>query len=65
MLKDKKLTIKDLLAKLEKHEEICSVKLDNIEKRLDDGTSRFIRLEHYIWGLYGAIFVTFIASKFI
>jgi len=59
------MTVKELLAKLEKHEEICTVKLDNIDKRLDEGTKRFIRLEQYIWGIYGAIFLSFLAGKFI
>lgn len=59
------MTVKELLARLEKHEEICTVKLDNIDKRLDEGTKRFIRLEQYIWGIYGAIFLSFLAGKFI
>ena len=59
------MTIKELLARLEKHEEICAVRLENIDKRLDEGSKRFIRLEHFIWGIYGAIFITFLANKFI
>jgi len=59
------MTIKELLAKLEKHEEICAVRLEAIDKRLDEGAKRFVRLEQYILGIYGAIFITFVADKFI
>tara|TARA_R100001591_G_scaffold30062_1_gene40957 strand:+ start:241 stop:435 length:195 start_codon:yes stop_codon:yes gene_type:complete len=62
-MKGKKMTIKELLARLEKHEEICAVRLENIEKRLDEGSKRFIRLEYYIWGIYAAIFISAFASK--
>ena len=59
------MTVKELLARLEKHEEVCAVRLEAIDKRLDEGTKRFVRLEQYILGIYGAIFITFIADKFI
>ena len=59
------MTVKELLAKLEKHEEICAIRLEAIDKRLDEGSKRFIRLEQYILGIYGAIFITFVADKFI
>ncbi len=59
------MTIKELLAKLEKHEEICAIRLEAIDRRLDEGSKRFVRLEHYIWGIYGAIFITFLADKLI
>ena len=59
------MTVKELLAKLEKHEEICAIRLETIDKRLDEGSKRFIRLEQYILGIYGAIFITFIADKLI
>ena len=58
-----RVTTKDLLAKLERHEAECGVRLKNIEQRLDEGSKRFIRLEQYIWGLYAAIFVSAIAGK--
>jgi len=60
-----RLTTKDLLARLEKHEEICAVRLEAIDKRLDEGSKKFVRLEYYIWGIYGAIFLSFLAGKFI
>jgi len=59
------MTVKELLARLEKHEEICAVRLEAIDKRLDEGAKRFVRLEQYILGIYGAIFITFLADKLI
>ena len=38
--------------KIDQHEEICAVRYKNIEARLESGSSRFIRLESMIWGLY-------------
>jgi|TARA_R110000787_G_scaffold59374_2_gene134624 hypothetical protein len=60
-----RLTTKELLAKLEQHESICGVKLDNIKKQLDDGQDRFIRLEQRIGGLYIAIVVVGLFNKFL
>ena len=60
-----RLTTKDLLARIEKHESECNIKYDHIKQRLDEGSKRFTRLEQYIWGIYGAIFITFVADKFI
>jgi hypothetical protein len=59
-----RITTKDLLARLEQHEAICAVKLEAIEKRHDSGSDKFKFQQNTIWGLYGAIFVTFIAGKF-
>ena len=59
------MTIKELLAKLEKHEEVCAVRLEAIDKRLDEGSKRFVRLEYYICGIYAAIFVSAFADRLI
>lgn len=37
---------------LQAHEDVCEVRYKNIEKRLDSGTAKFIRLENMIIGLY-------------
>ena len=60
-----RVTTKDLLARIEKHESECNIKYDHIKQRLDEGSKRFTRLEQYIWGIYGAIFISFIADKLI
>ena len=49
------LTMKQLLAKLEKHEAECGLKLDEINRRLDDGSTRFDFLQKSIWGLYALV----------
>jgi len=58
-----RLSAREVLIQLEKHEALCATRLDAIEKRLEDGSNKFIRIEQYIWGLYAAIFVTAIAGK--
>jgi len=58
-----RVSAREVLIQLEKHESLCATRLDAIEKRLEDGSKKFIRLEQYIWGLYAAIFVTAIAGK--
>jgi len=60
-----RVTTKELLARIEKHESECNIKYDHIKQRLDEGSKKFIRLEQYILGVYGAIFITFIANKFL
>lgn len=48
----KKQTTSELEQGLASHEEVCAVRYQSIEKRLDDGQQRFIRIEAQIWGLY-------------
>ena len=50
-----KLTMKELLVRLEKHEAECGIKLDGINKRLDESSNRFESLQNSIWGLYALI----------
>ena len=58
-----RITTKELLSRIEKHESECNIKYDHIKERLDEGSKKFIRLEQYILWVYGAIFITFIADK--
>ena len=60
-----RVTTKELLSRIEKHESECNIKYDHIKQRLDEGSKKFIRSEYYIWGIYGAIFITFFADKFV
>ena len=41
--------------KIEQHEEICAIRYEQIEQRLESGSQRFVRLEQMIWGLYALI----------
>ncbi len=47
------------------HEEICAIRYENIEKRLDSGQQRFIRLEAQIWGLYAILIGSTIVGQFV
>ena len=48
-------TSKEALIKLEAHEREHAVRYEYIEKRLDEGSAKFKRLELILWGLYGLI----------
>ena len=37
---------------LEIHEDICLLRYEQLDKRLESGSKRFVRLEQMIWGLY-------------
>ena len=45
-------TARESFAKIEAHERECTIRYENIEKRLDQGQIRFNKLENMIWGLY-------------
>lgn len=57
------MTIKDLLAKLEKHEAECGIHLKNINRRLEAGSEKFKFQQNTIWGLYALIIATGIIDK--
>jgi len=46
-------TAREALLKVEAHERECAIRYENIEKRLDEGSAKFRRLEYNMWGLYG------------
>ena len=48
-------TTKEALIKLEAHERECAIRYEYIEKRLEEGSAKFKRLEIILWGLYGLI----------
>lgn len=58
------ITKKTNLTKLELHEEICAIRYENIEKRMESGSKRFIRMEQQIWGLYALIIASQIIGAF-
>tara|TARA_R100001530_G_scaffold9383_1_gene9475 strand:- start:367 stop:555 length:189 start_codon:yes stop_codon:yes gene_type:complete len=45
-------TVREAFGKIEAHERECTIRYENIEKRLDQGQIRFNKLENMIWGLY-------------
>ncbi len=51
-------------SKLELHEQICSLRYENIERRMESGSKRFVRMEQQIWGLYALIIASQIIGAF-
>ena len=47
------------------HEKECSIRYENIERRLKEGSEKFKRLEYIIWGLYGLICASLGVDKFL
>ena len=62
---DKKLTTKELLALIEKHESNCAIRMANIERKFDSGSKRFARIEMQIIGIYGIIIALDILNRVI
>jgi|TARA_R110000772_G_scaffold205911_1_gene316558 hypothetical protein len=59
-------TAKDALLEIRAHERECAIRYKYIEKRLDEGSEKFKRLETLIWGMYPFIIATiFGAAKFL
>lgn len=58
------ITQKTDLTKLELHEQICAIRYENIEKRMESGSKRFVRMEQQIWGLYALIIASQIIGAF-
>jgi hypothetical protein len=52
-LRNRMTTVKEALILLESHEKQCAIRYEHIEKRLEEGSVKFKRLEFILWGLYG------------
>jgi hypothetical protein len=48
-------TAKEVLIRLEGHEKECNVRYTNIEKQLDDGSTKFKKAERMLWSMYPLI----------
>lgn len=57
------MTTKELLARLEKHESACAMRLEMIERRLDSGSDRMKRLEGYVIAVYPFFIGVLLALK--
>ena len=55
-------TAKDALNQISSYEKECAIRYQNIEKRLEEGSEKFKKLENMLWGVYpfmvGAIVLT-------
>ena len=58
-------TDRDALNKIESHERECAIRYQNIEKRLDEGSEKFKKLENMLWGVYPFIVGAIVLTKFI
>ena len=57
-------TVKETMSKIEAHEKECSIRYVNIERRLEEGSQKFKRLELMLWGIYPLIIGLFVVGKF-
>ena len=55
----------EALSEINAHQREYAVRYENIEKRLDEGSAKFKRLEMLLWGVYPFMIVTIVASKFL
>ena len=55
----------EALSEINAHQRECAVRYENIEKRLDEGSEKFKRLERLIWGVYPFIAISIFATKFL
>ena len=58
-------TVKDALAELNAHDRECAIRYEYIEKRLDEGSAKFKRLEMLLWGVYPFILGSIVFASFI
>ena len=53
----------EALVEIKSHQRECALRYENIEKRLDEGSAKFKKLEMLLWGVYPFIVVTMISAK--
>ena len=55
----------EALREIKAHQRECAVRYENIEKRLNDGSEKFKKLEMMIWGVYPFMVATIVAAKYL
>ena len=58
-------TIKDALNAIESHEKECAAIYKSIDKRLEDGSKRFDKLDNMIWAVYPFIVAVVFLARFV
>ena len=53
----------EALSEIKAHQRECAVRYENIEKRLNEGSEKFKKLEMMIWGVYPFIVGTIFLAK--
>ena len=54
---------KDALSEIKTHQRECAIRYEYIEKRLDEGSEKFKKLEMMIWGVYPFMVATIVAAR--
>jgi len=58
-------TVKDAITKIAAHEKECSLRYQNIEKRLESGEKRFDKLGSMLWAVYPFIVGAVVLVKYV
>ena len=58
-------TVKDALNAIEAHERECKALYKSIDKRLEDGSKRFDKLDNMIWAVYPFIVAVVFLARFV
>tara|TARA_Y100000361_G_C10912032_1_gene214480 strand:- start:236 stop:418 length:183 start_codon:yes stop_codon:yes gene_type:complete len=58
-------TVKDALNAIESHEKECKAIYKSIDKRLEDGSKRFDKLDNMIWAVYPFIVAVVFLARFV
>ena len=53
----------EALSEIKTHQRECAVRYEYIEKRLDEGSEKFKKLEMMIWGVYPFMVATIVAAR--
>ena len=53
------------IEKISAHERECAIRYENIEKRLEDGSKRFVRLDAMLWAIYPFIVGALVVSRYL
>ena len=56
-------SLRDLEMSQDSHEQVCAIRYENIEKRLDSGSKRFARIEGMIIGIYALIIASQVIAE--
>ena len=56
-------TAREASIRIDAHEKECAIRYEHIEKRLEEGSEKFKRIELILWGLYGLIAASFGIEK--
>jgi acyl carrier protein phosphodiesterase len=58
-------TVKECIARMSQHEAECALRYEAIERRLNDGSKRFDKLEKMLWAIYPFILGAIALAKFV